>query len=56
MRFELTEQQETLRRDVRSFAQSEITPLAIELDQQEELENIGVTVQDTADTIAWISE
>jgi len=35
MRFELTEQQETLRRDVRSFAQSEIKPRAIELDQQE---------------------
>lgn len=35
MRFELTEQQETIRTDIRAFAESEIKPRAIELDQQE---------------------
>lgn len=36
MRFELTEEQRSLRDDVREFAETEIKPKAIELDQQEE--------------------
>ena len=37
--FELTKEQEMIRKEVRNFAQSEIAPLAAELDETEAFSN-----------------
>ncbi|MBT6613765.1 MAG: acyl-CoA dehydrogenase family protein, partial [Deltaproteobacteria bacterium] len=36
MNFDLTSEQEMIRKEVRRFAEKEITPVAIELDEKEE--------------------